>query len=199
MSNNHEAGDRDSQHEQLKATVEALLFATNGLTVEEIQKKTKLHKRDIEKVLDELEMDYLNDSKGVHIVKEGDVWKMSVKPEHTHDIKDLLPPEMPKGLIKTLAIVAAKKPIKQSTIIKIRGNKAYGHIKKLERIGFITSEKHGTTQMLDLTEKFFSYFSVEESELKKNVSSELKEKIEEIENAADETEKSAASKDGNAQ
>ncbi len=177
-SPNNEKSNAD--YEKDKATVEALLFATNGLTVGEILKKTKLRKQEVEKILEELEMEYLKESKGVHIIKEGEVWKMSVKPEHTHDIKDILPPEMPKGLIKTLAIIAAKKPIKQSTIIKIRGNKAYGHIKKLEKLGFLTSEKYGTTQMLDLTEKFFSYFSVVESEFKQQVSPEIKKKIDEI-------------------
>lgn len=164
-----------------KAKVEALLFATNGLTVEEISKRTGLKKKEIEKILEELEMEYLDESKGVHVINEGDVWKMSVKPEHTPNIKDLLPPEIPKGVIKTLAIIAAKKPIKQSTVVKIRGNKAYGHIKKLEKLGFITSEKHGTTQMLDLTEKFFDYFQVVESELKKQIKPEDMEKIESVE------------------
>lgn len=114
-------------------------------------------------------MEHLKESKGVHVIKEGDVWKMSVKPEHTPNIKDLLPPEMPKGLIKTLAVIAAKKPVKQSLIIKVRGNKAYAQVKKLEKMGFITMEKKGNTQILDLTEKFFDYFQV--------VASELKEKI----------------------
>ena len=164
-------------YENGKATVEALLFATNGLTIKEIVKKTKMTEEKVEKILDELEMEYLKKSKGVHIIKEGEVWKMSVKPEHTPDIKDLLPPEMPKALIKTLAVIAAKKPVKQSIVVRVRGNKAYGHVKKLEKLGFITSEKFGTTQMLDLTEKFFSYFSVVESDFNQKISQEIQEKI----------------------
>ena len=171
----------NQDYEKKKAAIEAILFATNGMTVDEIVKRTVFEKKEIQKILEELEMEYLHHAKGVQIIKEGDIWKMSVKPEHTPDVKDLLPPEMPKGLIKTLAIIAAKKPIKQSTIIKIRGNKAYGHIKKLERIGFITTERHGNTQILDLTEKFFDYFKVIEKELKKRIKPEEKELIEKIE------------------
>ncbi len=171
----------DEDYTKHKAKVEALLFATNGLTVEEIMKKTGINKRDVKKILDALELEYLDESKGVQIINEGDIWKMSIKPEHTPDVKDMLPPEMPSGLIKTLAVIAAKKPIKQSTVVKIRGNKAYGHIKKLERMGFVLSEKHGTTQLLDLTEKFFEYFSVVESKFREQISQETKKKVEEIE------------------
>ena len=177
----------EDEHVKNKAKVEALLFATNGLTVDEIVKRTGIHKREVRKILEELELEYLDASKGVHVVNEGDVWKMSVKPEHTPNVKDLLPPEMPKGLLKTLAVIAANKPIKQSTVVKIRGNKAYGHIKKLEKMGFITSEKKGLTQILDLTEKFFEYFKVVESELNNKIGQEVKQKIKEIDEEPEDT------------
>jgi len=152
--------------EKKKAAIEALLFATHGLTVDEISKRTGFPKKEVLCLLEELEMEYLDESKGISIVKDGDIWKMSVKPEHTPNVKDLLPPEMPKALIKTLAVIAANKPIKQSVVVKIRGNKAYDHIRKLEKMGFITREKYGNTQIIDLTQKFFDYFQVVESELR---------------------------------
>jgi chromosome segregation and condensation protein ScpB len=36
-------------------------------------------------------------------------------------------------------------------------------------MGFITMEKKGNTQILDLTEKFFDYFQVIKSELKEKI------------------------------
>ncbi|MCD6575945.1 MAG: SMC-Scp complex subunit ScpB [Nanoarchaeota archaeon] len=168
------------EHAKNKAKVEALLFATNGLTVDEIVKRTGINKREVRKILDELELEYLDESKGVQVVNEGEIWKMSVKPEHTPNVKDLLPPEMPKSLIKTLAVIAANKPIKQSTVVKVRGNKAYDHIKRLEKMGFIITEKHGTTQLIDLTEKFFEYFQVVESELKEKVKQHVGEESENL-------------------
>ena len=97
---------------------------------------------------------------------------MSIKPEHTPDLKDILPPEMPKSLMKTLALIAAKKPVEQAFIIKVRSNKAYEHVKKLEKMGFIATEKKGRTRIIDLTEKFFKYFQVSESELKNKFDTE---------------------------
>jgi segregation and condensation protein B len=176
-----------NEYAKHKAKVEALLFATNGMTVDEIAKRTGINKREVRKILEELELEYLDESKGVHVVREGDYWKMSVKPEHTPNVKDLLPPEMPKALLETLAVIAANKPIKQSTVVRIRGNKAYSHIKKLEKMGFVTTEKKGLTLMIDLTERFFEYFQIVENELSNKIGPELKEKIKEVD-ASEESE-----------
>ena len=162
-----------SEKENKKAKIEALLFATNGLMLDEISRRTGIEKKETENLLEELEAEHLDDSKGVHVIKEGDIWKMSVKPEHTPDLSDILPPEMPKSLQKTLAVIAAKSPVEQALIIKIRSNKAYNHVKHLEKIGFIATEKKGRTRIIDLTEKFFKYFSVSKEEFKKSLKPEI--------------------------
>jgi len=155
-----------------KAEIEALLFATNGLTLDEISERIGIDKKIAEEILEDLELEHEKDERGIHVIQEGKLWKMSVKPEMTPQIKDLLPPELPKGLTKTLAVIAAKKPVRQSTIVKIRGNKAYDHVKKLIKSGFITADKKGNTQILDLTQKFFDYFKVSEKELKQQIKEE---------------------------
>ena len=44
-------------------------------------------------------------------------------------------------------------------IIKIRGNKAYDHIKKFEDIGLIKKKKVGHTHELLLSDDFYDYFT----------------------------------------
>jgi len=170
-----------------KAQIEALLFATRGLTVDELVKRIGIPRSEVKALLEELEMEHLNDEKGIHVIQEGDVWKMNIKPELTIHVRDILPPEMPKALSKTLAIIAAKKPIKQSVVVRIRGNKAYDHIQKLLKAGLITAERQGNTSILDLTEKFFEYFQVKDNDFKE------KFKLgEEEENAVNEAEAEVA-------
>jgi segregation and condensation protein B len=154
------------EEKKQKAGIEALLFATNGFTIEEIVKRTGIDRHRVKQILEEFELEHMQEAKGIHIVQDGDIWKMSVKPEMTLHVKDLLPPELPKALTQTLAVIAAKKPVRQSIIVKIRGNKAYGHVSKLLKLGFITAEKFGSTKVLDLTEKFFRYFQLKEADLK---------------------------------
>jgi len=71
-------------------------------------------------------------------------------------------------LNKTLAVIAYKQPIKQSVVIKIRGNKSYDHIKKFRDLGLVVAKKMGHTNELSLSEEFYEYFNVHEKEGEKN-------------------------------
>ena len=74
------------------------------------------------------------------------MWKMDVKKEYSNIINKLATgsSEFSKAEQETLAIIAFKQPIKQSVIIKIRGNKAYDHIKKFAELDLVKKKKQGT-------------------------------------------------------
>ena len=146
-----------------KAVIEALLFAMPEATVDELSKKSGISKSQVNKILNELKEEYKE--RGIRLINEGEIWKFTIIQDAAEKVK--LPPEFPKSLVETLAVIAANRPIKQSDIIKIRGNRAYEHIKKLENLGFIQSERHGNTLIIDLTDKFFEYFSISNEELNK--------------------------------
>ena len=50
-------------------------------------------------------------------------------------------------------------------MVKIRGNKSYDHIKLLQELDFVISEKFGRTRILKLTQKFYDYFDVVKDKL----------------------------------
>ena len=70
------------------------------------------------------------------------------------------PKEIEAPLIRTLAIIAYKQPIKQSVLVEIRGNKSYDHVKELEERGLINSEKFSRTKLLTTTRGFADYFGI---------------------------------------
>jgi DNA-binding PadR family transcriptional regulator len=74
--------------------------------------------------------------------------------------------ELSKTIMETLAVIAFKYPIKQSDLIKIRTNKAYDHLKELEGLGYISRQKHGRTNLIKLTDKFFEYFDLPKEKLR---------------------------------
>jgi len=57
-------------------------------------------------------------------------------------------------------LIAYKQPMKQSIVIKIRGNKAYDHIRSFVERGLINKKRMGHTAELTLNENFFDYFSM---------------------------------------
>ena len=68
--------------------------------------------------------------------------------------------EFTKAEQETLAIIAYKQPIKQSVVVKIRGNKSYDHIKKFRELGLVVAKRVGRTNELSLSEEFYEYFNV---------------------------------------
>ena len=84
---------------------------------------------------------------------------MGVKPEYdTHVSHMAAAPELHKGIMKTLAFIAYKQPVRQSEVIGFRNSKAYEHIKLLREKGFVRKEKKGITYLLYTTPKFKEYF-----------------------------------------
>ena len=94
------------------------------------------------------------------IVNKENMWKMDVKEEYVSLINKLATgsAEFTKAEQETLAVIAYKQPVKQSVIIKIRGNKAYEHIKNFIGTGLVQGKRVGHTKELTLSDTFFEYF-----------------------------------------
>ena len=85
---------------------------------------------------------------------------MDVSSEHKDIVNRLATgkSEFTKSEQETLAIIAYKQPMKQSVLIKIRGNKAYEHVKKFAEMNLINKKKIGHTSELTLNDNFHDYF-----------------------------------------
>jgi len=159
--------------------VEAALFISGRfLNTEELVKLTDINSMMMKEILHRLEKKY---SSGViRIIKRNESWKMDVTEKYHYLINRLATGnvEFTKSEQETLAVIAYKQPIKQSVVIRIRGNKSYDHIKKFRELGLVNAKKEGHTLILSLSEEFYEYFNVH----KKDGREILKEKDEEDEN-----------------
>jgi segregation and condensation protein B len=141
--------------------IEASLFvAGRFLNIEELVMLTDLNQSMIKDSLDILIKKYSNGP--IIIISKNDSWKMDVATEYHYLINKLATgtPEFTKAEQETLAIIAYKQPVKQSVVIKIRGNKSYDHIKKFQDLGLVVAKPRGHTLELSLSEEFYEYFSV---------------------------------------
>lgn len=152
----------------LKDDIEALLFSSGRkMGIEEFAQITKCRIDDIKAALVTLKVEYDEKNSSLMLVNEGDSWKLSVREPFLPLVRKIVTEtELSKTILETLAVIAFKYPIKQSDLIKVRTNKAYGHLKELEEIGYITRQKHGRTNLIKLTQKFFEYFDLPEEKLK---------------------------------
>ena len=163
--------------------LEAVFFVSGRfLNMQELVSLTDLNPILINDLLDRLKERYNGDS-AIEIVEKAGMWKMDVRQEYAHIINKLATgsAEFSKAEQETLAIIAFKQPIKQSVIIKIRGNKAYDHIKKFTDLNLIKKKKMGHTNELSLSDDFYDYFSVAEGTGNVLKAAELEEEIERAE------------------
>lgn len=157
---------------ELKNTVESILFSTGRkLELEELSKLCKT--RELEQLklaLEELKKDLDQKNSSIMLVEEGNAWKLTIREKYLHYVRKVVTQtELSKSILETLAVIAYKAPTLQSQIIKIRTNKAYGHLDELEETGYITREKKGRTKLIKLTQKFFDYFDIPTDQLKQKL------------------------------
>ncbi len=161
-------------------TLEAVFFVSGRfLSMPDLISLTDLNPIIIRELIEKLQEKYVKGESAMEIVEKSGSWKMDVKPEYSYIINKIATgnAEFSKAEQETLAIIAYKQPIKQSVIIKIRGNKAYDHIKKFSDLNLIKKKKIGHTHELTLSDDFFDYFNVNDTEnpLKEVPQSEVEE------------------------
>lgn len=142
--------------------VEAALFsAGKPLNVDEIAQATKLKPEEIKAALAELHTDYANRETALEVVKSGTKWAMAVRTAFSESTKMLAPPEIPRKVLKTLALVAFHQPIKQSDLKDMVGGAVYDHVHELHERGLVTARQEGITKILQTTERFAEYFGID--------------------------------------
>jgi segregation and condensation protein B len=155
--------------EEIEKKVEALLFSsTKPLSIDEISKILNVDKEKIKIAIENLRKRYENSA--IEIAETPEGFEMRIKPEYRKEAsKVALGYDLNKGMIKTLALIIYKNPIKQSEIVKIQGNRAYEYIEKLERKGLIKTKKIGRTKLVYLSENIEKYFGMSLKEIKEQI------------------------------
>lgn len=154
-----------SKEEENKKKIEAALFvAGRFLSLQELVALTDVNPILLKKVLSDLQDKYKNS--GIEIINRDNLWKMDVAQEYVNIINKLATgsSEFTKAEQETLAIIAYKAPLKQSVLVKIRGNKAYDHIRNFVALGLVNKKKLGHTAELTLSENFYEYFHASKGE-----------------------------------
>jgi len=182
--------DEAREKEDLKILESVFFISGRFLSMQELISLSDLNPIILGDLIERLKDKYNKEDSALEIVEKNGLWKMDVRQEYSNMINKLATgsSEFSKAEQETLAIIAYKQPIKQSVIIKIRGNKAYDHIKRLNDLELIKRKKIGHTHELTLSEDFYDYFSVSESE-RANVPGLSEEINKEIEEAEREVEK----------
>jgi len=155
--------DENKEIENLKKIEAALFLSARFLSLQELVMLTDVNPLMLKELIEKLIEKYNKDDSAIEIIVREDMWKMDVKQEYVDMVNKLATgsSEFSKAEQETLAVIAYKQPVKQSVIIKIRGNKAYDHIKQFIEIGLVNAKRAGHTKELRLSDDFFDYFHLQ--------------------------------------
>ncbi len=123
---------------------------------------------DVLDVLEWLQDDYSDDSKGIGVMKLGDGYIMAIKQEYLPYVEKLYRPQMSTlsmAALETLAIIAYKQPVTRGEVELIRGVKADKIVQALIAKELIEEKGRkdapGRPILYGTTRKFLQYFNIE--------------------------------------
>jgi segregation and condensation protein B len=156
----------ESKEKEYQKRIEAIFFVSGRfLSMSELVSISDLNPIIIRELIDQLKDKYNKEDSSIEIVERNGLWKMDIRKEFSSIVNRLAMgnSEFSRAEKETLAIIAYKQPIKQSVVIKIRGNKAYEHIKRFMELDLLKKKKSGHTNELSLSDEFYDYFNVQNS------------------------------------
>lgn len=145
-----------------KALVEAALFvADRPLAPAELAQGLGLPEHAVLRALAALAEDLEGDERGLELGQEGGGYVLRVKAELAERVRAFAPhQDLAEPVLRTLAVIVARAPVSQAEVVRIRGQRAYAHIKELVARGFVRAEDQGPTKVLTVTADLLRYFGV---------------------------------------
>ncbi|NJK56612.1 MAG: SMC-Scp complex subunit ScpB [Pleurocapsa sp. SU_5_0] len=159
---------------KLSTKIEAIIYIKGRpLSIEEIHaclqekdtESAKISEGDRELIEDgiiELMNDYAHRDSALEIIETEAGYSLQLKQDYEYLLRELVPAELGKGALRTLAAVALRNPILQTELIDLRGSSAYQQIAELVQLGFVRKREQadGRSYWLEVTNKFHQYFEI---------------------------------------
>jgi segregation and condensation protein B len=148
---------------RLANTIEAILYLkAQALSLSEIAECANVDRETAEEGLLDLMADYAHRETALEVVEINGDYSLQLREDFQTLVQTMIPADIGKGALRTLAVVALKGPIIQTELINLRGSTAYQHVQELVEQGFIRKRRRsdGRSYWLQVTDKFHQYFQL---------------------------------------
>ena len=150
---------------KLATKIEAFLYIKGRpLSINEIATSIQAEPEEVEEALIELMSDYAHRDSALEIIEDNVGYSLQLKSVYESLLQELIPAEVGKGALRTLAAIALKHPVLQTDLIEMRGSSAYQQVTQLVELGFIRKrpQAEGRSYWLEVTDKFHQYFEIDQ-------------------------------------
>ncbi|MGD1921886.1 MAG: SMC-Scp complex subunit ScpB [Pleurocapsa sp.] len=143
-------------------SIDEIFACLNQQTLRESNKISADDRALVEDSVIEFMNDYSHRDSALEVAETEAGYSLQLKDEYGYLLKELVPAELGKGALRTLAAVAIKNPILQTELIDLRGSSAYQQVSELVQLGFIRKREQaeGRSYWLEVTNKFHQYFEI---------------------------------------
>jgi segregation and condensation protein B len=148
---------------RLANTIEAILYLkAQALTLADIAELAGCDRETAEVGLLELMGDYAHRETALEVAETPNGYSLQLREDFQNLVQNLIPADIGKGALRTLAVIALKGPIIQTALIELRGSTAYDHVRDLVEQGFVRKRRRsdGRSYWLQVTDKFHQYFQL---------------------------------------
>ncbi len=155
--------DRTTTETEDRALIEAALFLSpQPLSRRDLAKILGgVRLEYVDRLLAELEREYAGEAHGLELHTEEGRAGFRVKKAFIDRVSHLAPQQdIPRPVLRSLAVIAYNHPMTQADLVKVRGNKAYGHVEELLDRNLIRAEESGRTLLLHVTKEFLRHFGL---------------------------------------
>ena len=146
------------------AKVEAALYASGWpLTVDEIARVAgTASERKAAAIAREIAKSVNGSLQAVEVVEySGPKFAMQLKAQYTQTARKFATrPLLSRAALRTLSFIAFFQPISSGELVLRRSSAVYLHLKELEDVGFVVSERQGRTKAYKTTPRFAEYFGL---------------------------------------
>jgi segregation and condensation protein B len=159
------------------AKVEAALYASGRpLSVEDIARVAgTTSERKAAAIAREVARAVNGSLQAVEVVEyAGPKFAMQLKAKYTQTARRFATrPLLSRAALRTLSYIAFFQPISSADLVLRRGSTVYQHVKELEEVGFVVSERQGRSRAYKTTPRFADYFglSTETTTMKRQLES----------------------------
>lgn len=155
---------RELLPKEVLARVEAALYASGRpLTVDEIAKVAgTASERKAASIAREVARAVNASMQAVEVVEyAGPRFAMQLKAQYTGTARKFATrPLLSRAALRTLSFIAFFQPISSAELVLRRSSTVYQHLKELEDVGFIASERRGRSKAFKTTARFADYFGL---------------------------------------
>ena len=150
---------------KLAIKIEAVLYLKGqSLSLVDIAKYVNHEIEVVQDAIIELMSDYAYRDSALEVIETENGYSLQLRPVFNDLTDNIIPAELGKAVLRTLAAIALKNPIIQTELIELRGSSAYQHVQELVELGFVRKyrQKTGRSYLLEITSQFHQYFEIDQ-------------------------------------